>query len=75
MKKIAKTQNDSEMLDEYEFTTGVRGKYNKRYSEGTNIVVLSPDIAEIFPDSKSVNDALRELTKLQSARQKNKVVV
>jgi len=52
------------MLDEYNFSKGVRGKYAKRYAEGTNVVVLSPDLAEIFPDSESVNKALRTLVKI-----------
>jgi hypothetical protein len=43
------------------FSKGVRGKYAKRYAEGTNIVVLAPDVAEFFPDSESVNAALRAL--------------
>lgn len=50
-----------DMLDEYEFGNGVRGKYAERYAEGSNVVVLSPDVAEAFPDSKAVNDALRAL--------------
>ena len=52
-----------EMLPEYDFTKGERGKYAKRYAEGSNIVVLDPDVAEAFPDSQSVNDALRVLVK------------
>ena len=50
------------MLREYDFRGGVRGKYAKRYSQGTNIVILEPDVARNFPDSKSVNKALRELS-------------
>jgi hypothetical protein len=46
-------------LDEYDFSQGVRGKYAKRYAEGTNVVVLAPDVAAVFPDADSVNDALR----------------
>lgn len=61
MKKGAKTTRDSEMLPEYDFSNGVRGKYAKRYAKGTNVVVLAPDVAEYFPDSESVNDALRAL--------------
>ena len=72
MKKVVKTRRDQDMLDEYDFSKGVRGKYAKRYAEGTNVVILSPDIAEIFPDSESVNDALRVLVKV--ARQKVKKV-
>ena len=56
--------NDSEpeMLDEYDFKGGVRGKYVDRFPEGSNVVVvLEPDVAEIFKDSESVNRALRDL--------------
>lgn len=50
-----------EMFDEYDFSQGVRGKYAGRYAAGSNIVVLSPDVAEAFPDAQAVNDALRAL--------------
>ena len=50
-----------EMLEEYDFSTGVRGKYAARYAEGSNVVVLSPEVAEAFPDSAAVNEALRVL--------------
>jgi len=50
------------MLEEYDFTGCVRGKYAKRYAGGTNVVVIDPDVAEYFPDHDSVNDALRGLT-------------
>jgi hypothetical protein len=49
------------MLAEYDFSQGVRGKYAKRIAEGSNLVVLSPDVAEFFPDSESVNLALRSI--------------
>jgi hypothetical protein len=72
MKKTTKSQNrrESEMLDEYDFSKGVRGKYAKRFAEGSNVVVLSPDVAEVFPDSESVNEALRILVRI--ARHKPK---
>jgi len=50
---------------EYDFSTGVRGKYTTRFNEGTNVVTLDPDIAEAFPDSESVNAALREWLRLR----------
>ena len=53
--------NDPDMLEEYDFSKGVRGKYAKRYSEGTNVAVIEPDVAEFFPNPDSVNDALRSL--------------
>lgn len=43
-------RNDPDMLAEYDFSKGVRGKYAKRYAAGTNVVVLDPDVAEYFPD-------------------------
>jgi len=49
------------MLGEYDFSGGVRGKYVKRYAEGTNVVVIDPDVAEYFPDHDAVNEALRGL--------------
>ena len=61
MKGVIMNQNKDEMLDEYDFSKGIRGKYAKRYAEGTNIVILEPDVADFFPDSQSVNKALRLL--------------
>jgi hypothetical protein len=63
MKKAPKRKRD-EMLGEYDFSSGVRGKYAKRYAEGTNVVVLDPDVAAVFPDAQAVNDALRALVKI-----------
>lgn len=54
-------QNDPEMLEEYDFSQGVKGKYAKRYAKGTNVVVIDPDVAKYFPDHDSVNEALRSL--------------
>ena len=51
--------NDPDMLEEYDFSKGVRGKYAKRYAEGTNVVVIDPDLSQYFPDNASVNEALR----------------
>ena len=62
-------QPDSDMLDEYDFSQGIRGKYTQRYEEGNNIVKLDDDVAEIFPDDKSVNDALRALAKIIRSHQ------
>ena len=49
------------LRDEYDFTGAVRGKYAARAAKGTNIVKLDPDVANVFPDSASVNEALRQL--------------
>lgn len=67
---MRRADKSEEMRAEYDFSHGVRGKYAKRYERGTNIVVLDPDLADLFPDSKAVNDALRILVKV--ARQKVK---
>ena len=61
MRKAAKAKGDPDMLTEYDFSQGIRGKYAERYAEGTNVVVLSPDVAEYFPNSEVVNTALRAL--------------
>lgn len=56
--------NDKDTLrDEYPedlIKSGVRGKYAKRYREGRNLVLIDPDLHKIFPDSESVNRALRD---------------
>jgi len=59
-----KDHNEEEMREEYDFTGGVRGKYAARFAEGSNVVVLDPDVAREFPDSKSVNEALRALSEV-----------
>jgi hypothetical protein len=57
-------RKDRDMLQEYDFTKGVQGKYAKRYSEGANVVVIEPDVAKVFPDHDSVNQALRSLAEI-----------
>lgn len=63
MKKQTPTP-DPDMLEEYDFSKGIRGKYVERFKKGSNIVVLSPDVGEVFSDSESVNEALRTLIKI-----------
>ena len=58
------TEGASELRDEYDFSGGVRGKYADAYAEGTNVVLLDSDVAKVFPDSESVNRALRALVKI-----------
>lgn len=60
--------NDPDLLEEYDFSKGVRGKYAKRHAEGTNLVLIDPDVAEFFPDHDSVNDTLRSLIKVIKKR-------
>jgi len=57
-------ERDPDMLDDYDFSQGVRARYVQRFARGSNVVVLSPDLAEVFPDSESVNNALRLLVEI-----------
>jgi hypothetical protein len=65
MKKRTETRKRTdELRREYDLSKlkgGVRGKYATCYQAGTNLVLLSPDVAEYFPDEQSVNMALRKL--------------
>jgi hypothetical protein len=74
MKKQVEIERDPDMLDNYDFSQGVRGKYVHRFAQGSNVVVLSPDVSEIFPDSESVNNALRMLVEI-AGRSTGKVPV
>ena len=65
---MKKESEEQEMLAEYDFSQGVRGKYAKRYHQGCNIVVLDPDMAERFPNAESVNRALRALVEIQDRK-------
>jgi hypothetical protein len=58
----------AEMLGEYDFSEGVVGKYAKQYAEGTNVVLLDPDVAKVFPDSEAVNQALRAIAQIIQQR-------
>jgi hypothetical protein len=72
MKKVKTTLREPDMRAEYDFRGGVLGKYAARYAEGSNVVVLEPDVAELFPDSRTVNDALRALVAIASRRRRRK---
>lgn len=64
MKKPKHTPRDPDrdtLLSEYDFSAGVRGATARRFAEGSNVVVLAPDVAERFPTAEAVNDALRSL--------------
>jgi hypothetical protein len=64
--KRASSRPSDDLRPEYELSAlknPVRGKYYARAMAGTNVVLLDPDVAEVFPDAKSVNDALRVLAK------------
>jgi len=77
MNKKSKTDLNDDLLPEYDLREllkhGVRGKYYRRYHEGTNVVLLQPDVAKAFPNEAAVNDALRlviKLTKLQAPKKR-----
>jgi hypothetical protein len=70
VKKKRNTGHVAEMQEEYDFSGGVRGKYVERYKEGSNVVVLDPDVAKEFPDSESVNRSLRDLARIIRRRRK-----
>jgi hypothetical protein len=70
-----KKANNKEMADdlrpEYDLSKlkgGVRGKYARRFRQGTNLVLLSPEVAKYFPDERAVNDALRSLVGIAKAK-------
>ena len=65
MKKDQTETHDPPMRDHYDFSGGERGKFYDQYQEiKKRRVVLDPDVAKLYPDSKSVNDALRKLAKV-----------
>lgn len=67
-KKARPTIEDDEMRPEYDFSGGVRGKYAAAYAAGTNLILLEPDLAVEFPDSRAVSRALRAYLKSRSKR-------
>jgi hypothetical protein len=67
VKEVLDPDRDT-MRPEYDFSNGVRGVTAKRYREGTNVVLLEPDVKAIFPDSVAVNEALRTFARLVRPR-------
>ena len=72
MKKPPSKRRTPEMRPEYDFSDGVRGKYVYRYRRGINVVLIDPELVEVFPDSKSVNDALRALAAIATRAESRK---
>ena len=60
------------MRSEYDFAKGTRGKYAARYAKGSNVVILDPELAKLFPDSKAVNQALRALADVADRQTKKR---
>ena len=56
--------SNDEPRAEYDFSAGVRGKHFAKYQHGSNVVLLDSDVAEVFHDSASVNEALRMLVRI-----------
>ncbi|MGD9162363.1 MAG: hypothetical protein PVG39_28395 [Desulfobacteraceae bacterium] len=79
MKKKSKAEIDDELRTEYDLSTllknGEQGKYANRYKQGTNLVLLDPDVAKAFPSDEAVNEALRLVIQLKEIpeSQKNRV--
>jgi hypothetical protein len=64
-KKARQLGSDEDtMRPEYDFSNAVRGATAARYAQGTNVVLLDPDVAEIFPDTRAVNEALRTMARV-----------
>ena len=66
--------NEDEMREEYDLSKlkgRVRGKHHEAFQKGTNLVLLEPDVAAVFPDASSVNEALRMLAKVASQQSKD----
>ena len=72
MNEKTELEIEDELRPEYDLPEllkgGVRGKYAERYREGTNLVLLAPDVAKAFPDAEAVNEALRLVIQLAKTR-------
>ncbi|WP_197725205.1 hypothetical protein [Pseudanabaena sp. ABRG5-3] len=74
MKMESNHELKDDLRPEYDFSKmqgGVRGKYVERYRSGTNVVLLDPDVAQAFPTSDSVNEALRLLMQIAQRQKPN----
>lgn len=66
------TAASEEIRPEYDWSKAVRNPYASRYAAGSNIVVLEPDVAALFPNSASVNEALRSLASVMAGRKRKR---
>jgi len=74
LKMESNQELEDELRPEYDFSKikgGFRGKYVERYKAGTNIVLLDPDVAQVFPTSDAVNEALRLLMQIAQRQKPN----
>jgi hypothetical protein len=74
MKKAHSKRKVDTLRHEYDFSSGVRGKLAKRFLAEHNLVLLDPDVAEMFPTSDAVNDALRALVRIAKGTKPRKRV-
>ncbi len=65
-------RRDDEMRAHYDFSGGIRGKYARRYAEGTNVVVLDPDVAREFPNRDVVNETLRAVAQIVQIKERRR---
>jgi hypothetical protein len=79
MKKKSEDEIADELRPEYDLAAllrdGVRGKYARRYEQGTNLVLLAPDVAKAFPTDEAVNEALRLVIQLKRIPDDRKIRV
>jgi hypothetical protein len=66
MKKSSNKAPRKPLREEHDFSQGERGRYARRCARGTNVVVLEPDVAKVFSNSKSVNVSLRKIIRQQA---------
>jgi len=71
MKKVSEKRRTG-MMEEYDFSGGVRGKYAGRYAKGSNIVVLEDDVLDVFPNAESAKRALKALAEIIRSRSKKR---
>jgi hypothetical protein len=70
--RVRRQEKDT-MRPEYDFSKAVRGVTAARYAQGTNVVLLDPDVADLFPDTQAVNEALRTFARLVRAAPRPRV--
>ena len=66
-KSTKHSEDEDTMRPEYDFSKAVRGVTAARYAQGTNVVLLDRDVADVFPDTQAVNEALRTFARLARA--------
>lgn len=74
-RKVSRGKRDADrdtMRPEYDFTGAMRGATAARYARGANVVVVAPDVLDVFPDSTSVNAALRALAPILRHQRKSR---